>query len=220
MSVPAVSIDAAAEELNRLHDSIAGKLRSTVEDAIHAGEILAEVKTRVGHGNFLPWLKLHCKFSERTARNYMQLFEHKDKTATLADLTAAYALVEQIEARPPRPRIEARVGSAEFQARVDAAFEAKKADYAERVADKPERDWSAETASVQAALNEQIAALETRASFKESIRLSHEGKDDPFVDAIMDYLDTLADDNRRIEACSNIIKVCRGIANQLQRASA
>lgn len=55
-----------------------------------------------------------------------------------------------------------------------------------------------------------------RQSFKERIRISHEGKDDPFVDAIMDYLETLADDNRRIEACYNIIKVCKGIANDLQ----
>ena len=55
-----------------------------------------------------------------------------------------------------------------------------------------------------------------RSNFKESIRISHEGKDDPFVDAIMDYLDTLDDDNRRIEACYNIIKVCKGIANKLQ----
>lgn len=55
-----------------------------------------------------------------------------------------------------------------------------------------------------------------RQSFKERIRISHEGKDDPFVDAIMDYLETLTDDNRRIEACYNIIKVCKGIANDLQ----
>ena len=58
-----------------------------------------------------------------------------------------------------------------------------------------------------------------RSNFKESIRISHEGKEDPFVDAIMDYLDTLEDDNRRIEACYNIIKVCKGIANQIQSGS-
>jgi hypothetical protein len=61
-----------------------------------------------------------------------------------------------------------------------------------------------------------VKNLEKRQTFKESIRISHEGKDDPFVDAIMDYLETLADNSRRIEACHNIIKVCKGIANQLQ----
>jgi hypothetical protein len=53
--------------------------------------------------------------------------------------------------------------------------------------------------------------------FMESIRISHEGKDDPFVAAIMDYLNGLTDNSRRIEACYNIIKVCKGIANDLQR---
>ena len=44
------------------------------------------------------------------------------------------------------------------------------------------------------------------------------GKDDPFIDAILDYLDELEDDNRRIEACYNIIKLVKGgIAVDLQR---
>ena len=56
-----------------------------------------------------------------------------------------------------------------------------------------------------------------RQVFKERIRISHDGKDDPFIDAILDYLDELEDDNRRIEACYNIIKTCKGIAVDLQR---
>ena len=56
-----------------------------------------------------------------------------------------------------------------------------------------------------------------RQVFKERIRISHDGKDDPFLDAILDYLDELEDDNRRIEACYNIIKTCKGIAVDLQR---
>lgn len=56
-----------------------------------------------------------------------------------------------------------------------------------------------------------------RQVFKDRIRISHDGKDDPFIDAILDYLDELEDDNRRIEACYNIIKTCKGIAVDLQR---
>lgn len=56
-----------------------------------------------------------------------------------------------------------------------------------------------------------------RQVFKERIRISHDGKEDPFLDAILDYLDELEDDNRRIEACYNIIKTCKGIAVDLQR---
>jgi hypothetical protein len=55
-------------------------------------------------------------------------------------------------------------------------------------------------------------------SFNDAAKTLHD-KDDPFVDAIMDYLNGLTDDNRRVEACYNIIKVCKGIANQLQQGS-
>lgn len=74
-----------------------------------------------------------------------------------------------------------------------------------------EAEWIAEAAA------EMVEKHERRQSFKDRIRLSDGGKDDAFVDAIMDYLDELPDDNRRIEACYNIIKVARGIASDLQR---
>lgn len=59
-----------------------------------------------------------------------------------------------------------------------------------------------------------------RNEWKEKIRLSDGGKDDAFMDAIVDYLETLPNDNRRIEACNNIIKICRNISVELQRVAA
>lgn len=61
---------------------------------------------------------------------------------------------------------------------------------------------------------------EKRQTFKEKIKLSQSGRDDAFVDALLDYLDELQDDNRRIEACNNIIKVVRNIAAQLHHKGA
>ena len=61
-----------------------------------------------------------------------------------------------------------------------------------------------------------ITAFNKKLAFKEKIRISHDGKDDPFTDAIIEYLEELEDDNRRIEACFNIIKICKGIAVDLQ----
>ena len=55
-----------------------------------------------------------------------------------------------------------------------------------------------------------------RTEWKEKIRLSDGGKEDAFMDAIIDYMETLSDDNRRIEACNNIIKICRNISVELQ----
>lgn len=56
-----------------------------------------------------------------------------------------------------------------------------------------------------------------RNEWKEKIRLSDGGKEDAFMDAIIEYLETLPDDNRRIEACNNIIKICRNISIELQK---
>jgi len=61
-----------------------------------------------------------------------------------------------------------------------------------------------------------ITAFNKKLAFKEKIRISHDGKEDPFTDAIIEYLEELEDDNRRIEACFNIIKICKGIAVDLQ----
>jgi hypothetical protein len=59
-----------------------------------------------------------------------------------------------------------------------------------------------------------------RQDWKEKIRLSDGGKEDAFMDALVDYLETLPSDNRRIEACNNIIKICRNISVELQRTAA
>jgi len=56
-----------------------------------------------------------------------------------------------------------------------------------------------------------------REEFKQRIRLSQTGEKDVFIDALMDYLEELENDSRRIEACQNIIKVCKTIAVELQR---
>jgi flagellar biosynthesis GTPase FlhF len=63
----------------------------------------------------------------------------------------------------------------------------------------------------------EVESRKKRTEFKEKIRLSADGMNDPFQDAILDYLETLENDSRRIEACYNIIKVCKWIAVELQR---
>ena len=73
------------------------------------------------------------------------------------------------------------------------------------------------TDAFQAAASGLIEKLERQATWKEKIRLSDNGKDDAFMDAIIDYLDTLENDTRRIEACNNIIKICRNVSVELQK---
>jgi hypothetical protein len=79
-----------------------------------------------------------------------------------------------------------------------------------------ERAESLNAEGLDALLQQQTDALQERIKFKERMRVSADGMTDPFQDALIDYLNGLADDNRRIEACYNIIKICRGIAGALQ----
>jgi hypothetical protein len=64
-----------------------------------------------------------------------------------------------------------------------------------------------------------IEKTNKRNAWKEKIRLSADGKESAFMDAIIDYMETLESDTRRIEACNNIIKICRNISVELQRVN-
>lgn len=79
-------------ELNQLHEQNCLAARQTIENAQRIGELLTECKASLGHGQWLPWLKANTKISERTARNYMRVFNRRDelKSETIADLTDAY----------------------------------------------------------------------------------------------------------------------------------
>lgn len=85
----------AASEINRLHAKIFAALRTSIQDAIRIGELLSEERRRAGHGNWLPWIKANLEFSECTARNYIRVYENRDrlKSANVADLTDAYCLL-------------------------------------------------------------------------------------------------------------------------------
>ena len=70
---------------------------------------------------------------------------------------------------------------------------------------------------LNAAADRFISKSNERQQWQDKIRISDSGKEDPFNNAIMDYMETLPDDNRRIEACNNIIKICKNISIELQR---
>jgi hypothetical protein len=84
-----------AEEINRLHRDLEALAMQSVNHAIRIGELLSKVKTQLPHGKWIPWLNSNVKFSERTARNYMRVFENREKlkSANVADLAEAYQLL-------------------------------------------------------------------------------------------------------------------------------
>ena len=75
--------DDLAREINAEHGHVETYKRNTIKHAIRCGELLLEMKQRVGHGNWLAWVEEHFEASERTARNYMEIA----KSAAVADLS-------------------------------------------------------------------------------------------------------------------------------------
>jgi hypothetical protein len=111
----------------------------------------------------------------------------------------------------------------EREKRIQEAIEKEKElrDRRERERKDSESNWKKieQEAGMFEGIVDQITQIsKKRTTFKEKIRLSDSGGTDPFIDALLDYLEELDDDNRRIEACYNIIKVARGIASDLQRS--
>lgn len=60
---------------------------------LEIGKRLAEAKSQLSHGEWLPWLEEKVEFSERSAQQYMRLWKEYGKSATVADLGVRKALV-------------------------------------------------------------------------------------------------------------------------------
>lgn len=228
------------KELTELNQS----LKMSVQKAIRVGQLLTEQKEFIGHGKFLSWLEDNFDMHRDTANQYMRLFAHSDKCRNVRNLTEAYQQIETIE-RQEKQSAEARKQTliAEYkrtgkkpigwdrsldyllqkeqeeeekrEQRVKELKENMCREQEEKERRRTQDDLFNHTA--QQIIDEQIKSIKERQEWKDKIKISNNGKDDPFMDALMDYLETLDDDNRRIEACNNIIKICRNISVKLQK---
>ncbi len=102
---PVRSDEELAREINAEHGHVETYKRNTIQHAIRCGELLLEMKRRVGHGNWLAWVGEHFEASERTARNYMEIA----KSAAAADLrddttmrSALRALASRSQSKEPK----------------------------------------------------------------------------------------------------------------------
>jgi hypothetical protein len=84
-----------ADEIRQLHNEIMAAAKSSLEKGIRVGEKLIAVRDSLKHGEWLPWLKINAPFSDRTARNYIRLYENREqlKLETVSDLSGAYRLL-------------------------------------------------------------------------------------------------------------------------------
>jgi Protein of unknown function (DUF3102) len=96
-------------EINELHRELQELAIGALDRAVRIGELLSKAKSRAPHGQWLSWLAANVAFSERTARNYMRVFENQDKlkSANVADLAEAYQMLILNTDSTPMTRAEA-----------------------------------------------------------------------------------------------------------------
>jgi Protein of unknown function (DUF3102) len=95
MALPAVSLHNLAEQINAEHERFEAAARESLVHARNAGQLLLDAKGRLRHGEWLPWLRAHCRVPERTAQAYMRVaarWAELGESATVADLTFSQAL--------------------------------------------------------------------------------------------------------------------------------
>jgi hypothetical protein len=91
------SLPEMATQINEAHEKCVQSVSMALEHARQAGELLQQAKDVLAHGQWLPWLKANCPFSERVAQNYMRVAREwptiqQAKTNRGADLTYRQAI--------------------------------------------------------------------------------------------------------------------------------
>ena len=94
-----------ARQINEAHLACLEAEQTAKQQALRAGTLLLEVKAHVRHGQFIPWVRAHCRFSERTAQEYMLVTKfcaaNPQRVAHLTSLRALLAAVRVPEDGPP-----------------------------------------------------------------------------------------------------------------------
>lgn len=219
-------------------------LKMTVQKAIRVGQLLSEQKEFVGHGNFVKWIENNLDIDDNTVYRYIKLYSYADKIPILGNLQDAYKQIETIEAqakmtaeenqrkmiaeyRKTGKKPEGWTRQLDYIIKKDAEAEQNYKERKEK--ELKERDERAKeyknkstglfSEAFKTVADGILAKAQAVEDWKDKIRLSDSGKKNAFADAILEYLDTLPNDSRRIEACMDIIKICRNIAVKLQKVS-
>ena len=87
-------------------DEIKVLMRRTAQDVFDIGQKLSDIKERLGYGHFTNWLKAEFDWSERTAYNFIQVYQ-TFKFANIADLNFSQTALYVLAAAPEDARIEA-----------------------------------------------------------------------------------------------------------------
>ncbi|MEO1300504.1 MAG: DUF3102 domain-containing protein [Cyanobacteria bacterium J06636_16] len=94
------SLDQAHRSIVKQHTGeIRKRLRRSAQDVWEIGQRLADVRSRLKYGQFLAWLKVEFGWSQRTAYNFINVYEtFGDRFANLAKVDIATSVLYQLAA--------------------------------------------------------------------------------------------------------------------------
>ncbi|MEM6837497.1 MAG: DUF3102 domain-containing protein [Cyanobacteria bacterium P01_C01_bin.120] len=91
-------------------DEIRKRLRRSAQDVWEIGQRLADVRSRLKYGQFLAWLKAEFGWSQRTAYNFINVYEtFGDRFANLAKVDIATSVLYQLAAPSVPEELRTRV---------------------------------------------------------------------------------------------------------------
>lgn len=103
LSIQDITIIELAEQIKSAHSLAEQGVRSSITQALRAGELLTQAKTRVPRGSWLSWLNQECQVKIRTAQGYMRLYEKLGANAQRVahlPLREALRLLARVSAGP------------------------------------------------------------------------------------------------------------------------
>src|SRR4051812_16086594 len=100
-----LALASLASEINRTYGDAIGTAKHALDKMFRVGELLAQAKRRVRHGEWESWIRDNLKFGERQAQNYMQLFESRKAiiAASKSESKFAFRSLDEALAVPREP---------------------------------------------------------------------------------------------------------------------
>lgn len=96
-------IKSLVKKINNLHKGIFGAFKTSFEKAIEIGGLLIECKEKIPHGEWLHWMNVNLKFSQKTASNYMRIYKTRENPK-LVSLTNLWKAEQSLIEHKPKPK--------------------------------------------------------------------------------------------------------------------
>lgn len=101
LSLAVAPLETVTATISKLHTKQQEHAQKAWENAMEIGRLLSETRPTLKHGEWLNWTD-QLPFSDRTARNYIRVYENRDnpKLETVSNLKEAYQLLTEPKAAP------------------------------------------------------------------------------------------------------------------------